>query len=186
MDTSKNEFKFRSIKSNASLFLVCFSGILVIILASNLEIFCIPKYNRPFGISNEELFFIYSVIFTIINIFMLKFSRNLVSSISKTRTILFVIILINQLLLASILFTIYGQIKLVSIQQRAFLHNNLCVSHFVSRFFSNFGDSVSAVVYTRQKLSSNDIRSCHVNSLCQFNNWGHLLVSGISNSTAKQ
>ena len=135
MDTSKKEFKFGSIKSNASLFLVCFSGILVIILASNLEIFCIPKYNRPFGISNEELFFIYSVIFTIINIFMLKFSRNLVSSISKTRTILFVIILINQLLLASILFTIYGQIKLVSLYNNALFYTIIYASLISSAGF---------------------------------------------------
>src|SRR6476619_4243910 len=115
MDTSQKEFKDAgSFKSNALLFLVCFSGIVVIILASNLEIFCIPKYNRPFAISNEELFFIYSVIFTIINVFLLKYSRSLESSIFKIRTILFVIILINQLLLASILFMIYGEIKIIS------------------------------------------------------------------------
>jgi hypothetical protein len=135
MDTSKKEFKFGSMKSNASLFLVCFSGILVIILASNLEIFCIPKYNRPFGISNEELFFIYSVIFTIINIFMLKFSRNLVSSVSKTRTILFLIILINQLLLTSILFTIYGQIKLVSLYNNALFYTIIYASLISSAGF---------------------------------------------------
>ena len=101
MDTSKKEFKdVGSFKSNALLFLVCFSGILVIILASNIEIFCFPKYNRAFGISNEELFFVYSAIFTIINFLLLKFSRSLESSKFKMRTILFVIVLINQLLIS--------------------------------------------------------------------------------------
>jgi hypothetical protein len=116
MDISKKEYgSFRSFKSNTLLFLVCLSGIIIIILASNLDIFCIPIYNRAFGISNEELFFIYSVIFTITNIFLLKFSRNLESLKFKIRAILFAIILINQLLLASILFMIYGQIKIMSL-----------------------------------------------------------------------
>ena len=66
---------------------------------------------------------------------MLKFSRNLVSSISKTRTILFVIILINQLLLASILFTIYGQIKLVSLYNNALFYTIIYASLISSAGF---------------------------------------------------
>ena len=129
MDISKKEYEnFRSFKSNTLLFLVCLSGIIVIILASNLDIFCIPKYNRVFGISNEELFFIYSVIFTIFNIFLLKFSRNLEPSKFKIRTILFAIILINQLLLASILFMIYGQIKIMSLYNNALLYTIIYAS----------------------------------------------------------
>jgi hypothetical protein len=123
MSISEKEYgNFGSFKSNTLLFLVCLSGILVIILASNLDIFCIPKYNRAFGISNEELFFIYSVVFTIINIFLLKFSRNLEPLIFKFRTILFAIILINQLLVASLLFLIYGQIKILSLYYNAILY----------------------------------------------------------------
>src|SRR4029078_5736337 len=115
MDTSKKDFKgVGSFKSNALLFLVCFSGILVIILASNIEIFCSPKANRLFGISNEELFFIYSSGFTIINFLMFKFSRSLESSKFKMRTILFVIVMSNQFLIISMLFMIYGQIKIIS------------------------------------------------------------------------
>jgi hypothetical protein len=129
MGISEKEYgNFRSFKSYALLFLVCLSGILVIILASNLDIFCIPRYNRAFGISNEELFFIYSVIFTIINIFLLKFSRNLEPLIFKIRTILFAIILINQLLVASMLFIIYGQIKIMSLYNNALLYTIIYAS----------------------------------------------------------
>jgi hypothetical protein len=129
MDISKKEYgNFRSFKSNALLFLVCLSGIIVIILASNLDIFCIPKYNRAFGVSNEDLFFIYSLIFTIINIFLLRFSRNLEPSKFKIRTILFAIILINQLLLISILFMIYGQIKIMSLYNNALLYTIIYAS----------------------------------------------------------
>jgi hypothetical protein len=136
MGTSKKEFKdVGSFKSNALLFLVCFSGIVVIILASNLEIFCIPKYNRAFGISNEELFFIYSAIFTIINVFLLKYSRSLEPSIFKIRTILFVIILINQLLLASILFMIYGEIKIISQYNNALFYTIIYASLISSAVF---------------------------------------------------
>ena len=136
MDTSKKEFKdVGSFKSNALLFLVCFSGIVVIILASNLEIFCIPKYNRAFGISNEELFFIYSAIFTIINVFLLKYSRSLESSISKIGTILFTIILINQFVIATILFMIYGQIKIISQYNNALFYSIIYASLISSAFF---------------------------------------------------
>lgn len=136
MGISEKEYSnFRSFKSNTLLFLVCLSGILVIILASNLDIFCIPKYNRAFGISNEELFFIYSVIFTIINIFLLKFSRNLEPLIFKFRTILFAIILVNQLLVASLLFMIYGQIKIMSLYNNAILYTVIYASLISSTGF---------------------------------------------------
>src|SRR4029078_5007339 len=108
--------KFRSIKSNAILFLVCLLGIFVILFATNLDIFCLPTFNRIVAISNEELFLIYTVIFTIINILLLNFCRNLElsKSRSKLRRILFAVALINQLMITSILFIIYGEIKLAS------------------------------------------------------------------------
>jgi hypothetical protein len=122
MDISEKEYgNFGSFKSKVLLFLVCLSGIIVIILASNLDIFCIPKYNRAFGILNEELFFVYSIVFTIINIFLLRFSRNLEPLKFRIRTVLFAIILINQLLIASMLFMIYGQIKIMSLYDKALL-----------------------------------------------------------------
>ena len=78
MDTSNKQYRnLRLFRLNVLLLLSCLSGIIVIILASNLDFFCIPKHNRPFNISNEELFLIYSVIFTIINFFLLKLSSSL-------------------------------------------------------------------------------------------------------------
>jgi hypothetical protein len=136
METSKKGYgNFGSFKSIVSLLLVCLSGILVIMLSSNLDIFCIPKNNRAFGLSNEELFFIYSVIFTIINIFLWKFSRNLEPLIFKFRTILFAIILINQLLVSSMLFTIYGQIKIMSLYYNVLLYTIIYASLISSAGF---------------------------------------------------
>jgi hypothetical protein len=116
MDASNELYKnVRSLRFNALLFLVCLSGILVIILASNLDFFCIPKHSRAFNISNEELFLIYSVIFALINIFLLKLSSSLKFPRSKIRKITLLTILIIQLFIISMLFTIYGQIKISSL-----------------------------------------------------------------------
>jgi hypothetical protein len=113
--SNKQHSNLRSLRSNALLFLVCVSGILIIILASNLDLFCIPKQSRAFNISNVELFLIYSVIFTIINAFLLKLSSTLKFPKFKTRKITFVAILIVQLAIMSMLFIIYGQIKISSL-----------------------------------------------------------------------
>lgn len=116
MDTSNKQYSnLRSFKFNVLLFLVCFSGILVIILASNLDLFCIPKQSRAINISNVELFLIYTVIFTMINIFLLKLSSSLKYPRSSLRKITLVTILIIQLLLMSMLFITYGQIKISSL-----------------------------------------------------------------------
>ena len=123
METSKKGRKnLKSFKSSFLLFLVCSAGILVIILSLNLEIFCLSKATRPFGISNGELFLLYSVIFTIINVYLLKFSLNLEPSLFKNRTILFLVILANQILIASFLFLIYGQMKINSQYNNAFFY----------------------------------------------------------------
>lgn len=132
MNASKKEFvRFASFKANALMLLVCISGVLVIILASNLEIFCFPKANRLAGISNEELFLIYSVVFTIINILLLKFSRTLEYSKFKMRTILFIIVLSNQFLIIVVLFLIYGQIKILSLYYNA-LFNTVIYASLIS------------------------------------------------------
>lgn len=126
--SKKEHSNFRSLKSITLLFLVCMLGLFVITFSSNLEIFCFPKSNRVFSISNEELFLIYSVTFTIINIFLLRFSRILEYSIFKMRTILFVIILVNQLLISSSLFLIYGQIKTISLYYNALFYTIIYAS----------------------------------------------------------
>jgi hypothetical protein len=126
--TNKQYSDLNSSKFYALLFLICLSAILVIILASSLEIFCIPKYNRVIGISNEELFLIYSVIFTIINAFLLKFSSSLKFPRSKMRKITLVTVLIIQLAIMSMLFTIYGQIKISSLYYSAVFYTIIYLS----------------------------------------------------------
>ena len=126
--TNKQYSDLNSSKFYALLFLICLSAILVIILASSLEIFCIPKYNPVIGISNEQLFLIYSVIFTIINAFLLKFSSSLKFPRSKMRKITLVTVLIIQLVIMSMLFTIYGQIKISSLYYSAVFYTIIYLS----------------------------------------------------------
>jgi len=75
--TTNNQKQILGPKFNIFLTIASLSGILVIIFASNLDFFCIPKHSRPFNISNEELFLIYSIIFAGISIFLLKLSSGL-------------------------------------------------------------------------------------------------------------
>jgi hypothetical protein len=139
MDTSnKQHSNLRSLTSNALLFLVCVSGILIIILASNLDLFCIPKYSRAFNISNVELFLIYSVIFTIINSFLLKLSSSLKFPKFKIRKITFVTILIIQLFIMSMLFIIYGQIKFSSLYYNSIFYTIIYLSLASSAAFLAF------------------------------------------------
>ena len=129
MDTAHNQYRsLGSLSFNALLFLVCISGILVIILASNLDFFCIPKQSRAINISNEELFLIYSVIFTLINIFLLKLSSSLKYPKFKMRKITFVTILIVQLVIMSMLFIIYGQIKISSLYYNSVFYTIIYLS----------------------------------------------------------
>jgi hypothetical protein len=129
MDTNNKQYSnLRPFRFKGLLFLACLSGILVIILASNLDFFCIPKQSRAFNISNEELFLLYSVIFTLINIFLLRLSSSLNYPRSKMRTITFVTILIVQLVIVSMLFITYGQIKISSLYYRALLYTLIYLS----------------------------------------------------------
>jgi hypothetical protein len=125
----------KSLRVNTLLFSVCITAILVIILASNLDLFCLPNYERMFSVSNEELFLIYSVIFTIISVFLLKLSQNLGISIFKMRTILFITMLITQLLIASLLIVIYGQIKTISLYYSALFYAVIYASLISSATF---------------------------------------------------
>lgn len=123
MGTSNEQYKnIRSLGSNSLLFLVCLSGIIVIILAANIDLFCIPKHSRAINISNEELFLIYSSIFTIINIFLLKLSSSLKFPRTKMRKITLATVLVIQLVIMSLMYIIYGQIKLSSLYYSAVFH----------------------------------------------------------------
>jgi hypothetical protein len=136
MDTSNKQYSnLRPFRFNVLLLLACLSGILVIILASNLDFFCIPKQSRAINISNEELFLIYSVIFTIINIFLLKLSSSLKFPKSNLRKITFVTILIIQLFIISMLFIIYGQIKISSLYYNAVFYTIIYLSLISSATF---------------------------------------------------
>jgi hypothetical protein len=108
---NKPSSNFLPIKSNWLLLLVCLSGIMVIILASSVDFFCIPKQSRVFNVSNEELFLFYSVVYFLINIYVLKVSVSLKNPKFKMGTISFVTILTIQLIIISMVLTIYGQIK---------------------------------------------------------------------------
>jgi hypothetical protein len=111
-----------SLKFNFMLILASLSGISIIILASNLDFFCVPKQNRLINVSNEELFLIYSVIFSFISIFLLKLSSYLKYRKFKLRTITYLSMLTIQLFIMSMLFMIFGQIKILSSYNSAFFY----------------------------------------------------------------
>jgi hypothetical protein len=115
--------------------LACVSGILVIILDTNVELFCIVKNNQAISISNEELFIICATIFTLLNIYLLKYTRSIRLSISKTETVFFGGILINQLVVASILFVIYGQIMTTTSYYNNLVYAIIYISLGTSIFF---------------------------------------------------
>ena len=136
MHTNNKQYSnFRPFSFKVLLVLACLSGILVIILASHLDFFCIPKQIRVFNISNEELFLIYSVLFTIFNIFMLKLSSSLNYPKSKMRTITFFAILIVQLVIMSMLFITYGQIKISHLYYNSFFYTVVSLSLAASTAF---------------------------------------------------
>jgi hypothetical protein len=128
MSTSNKQHSRLQSRSTALLFLVCISGILIIILASNIDFFCIPKQSRAFNISNVELFLIYCVIFTLINAFLLKLSSTLKYPKIMIRKITFLAILIAQLAIMSFLFIIYGQIKMASLYYSAIFYTIIYLS----------------------------------------------------------
>lgn len=122
-------------KTIAMLSIVCIPSVLIIILSLNLDIFCIPKNNRALNISNEEIFFISSLIFVAINIFLLKYSLNLESTASKKRSILFLVIVISQLTITACLFTIYEEIKTSSLYYTAIFYILISVALISSAFY---------------------------------------------------
>ena len=115
--------------------LVCLVGILVIILDTNIDLFCTAKNSRTVPISNEELFSIYTTIFTLLNIYLLKYTRSIKPSITKTETVFFSSIMAIQLIIACILFTIYGQIKISSMYYNNLLYAIIYISLGSSIFF---------------------------------------------------
>ena len=93
--------------------------LIIIIMDSSLTIFCTPKSNRIFNISNTELYLIYSIIFIISNIIIFNIVKNIKSNL-KDKYYYF-IILILQSLLSITLLTIYGQMILYSNYSNLFI-----------------------------------------------------------------
>jgi hypothetical protein len=92
--------------------------VIIIIMDSSLTIFCTPRSNRIFNVSNTELYFIYSIIFIISNIVLFNMVKSITSNLNKYY---YYIILIIQSLLSITLLTIYGQIILYSIYSSFFI-----------------------------------------------------------------
>jgi hypothetical protein len=92
--------------------------VVIIIMDSSLTIFCTPRSNRIFNVSNTELYFIYSIIFIISNIVLFNMVKSITSNLNKYY---YYIILIIQSLLSITLLTIYGQIILYSIYSSFFI-----------------------------------------------------------------
>jgi hypothetical protein len=107
---SKHELLY----SNKSILTLIISILIIIIMDGSLTIFCTSKSNRIINISNNELYLIYSIVFIVSNIVLLKAVTNVTSYLKKNNKYYFFIILIIQSLLSITLLTIYGQMLLYS------------------------------------------------------------------------
>ena len=141
-----NRFLFK-----ISIALVAISSILLIIISSNLELFCIPLKNRVIEISNVEFFFIYSAIFATINFFLLKFSKNIGLSQLKIKSYTFLMILISQLIIISSLFAIYGQIKIFAFYYSSLLYVVVYTSLSASALFLSISGAQFLRWYSRDR-----------------------------------
>ncbi len=110
--------KVRLLSNNKSIFTLIISILIIIIMDSSLTIFCTPRSNRIFNVSNTELYFIYSIILIISNIVLFNIVKSITSNLNKYY---YYIILIIQSLLSITLLTIYGQIILYSIYSSFFI-----------------------------------------------------------------
>ena len=107
---SKHELLY----SNKSILTLIISILIIIVMDGSLTIFCTPKSSRIINISNNELYLIYSIVFVISNIVLLKAVTSVSSHLKKNNKYYFFIILIIQSLLSITLLTIYGQMLLNS------------------------------------------------------------------------
>jgi hypothetical protein len=106
--------KFELLYSNKSIFTLIISMLIIIIMDGSLTIFCTPKSNRIINISNSELYLIYSIVFIVSNIILLKIVTNITSTLKKYDKFLYIVILTIQSLLSITLLTIYGLMTLYS------------------------------------------------------------------------
>jgi hypothetical protein len=104
--------KVKLLKNNKAIVSLIISILIIIILDGSLTIFCVPRSNRIFNISNTQLYLIYFLIFIASNIIILKIVKNTISNLKQNKS--FYIILIIQSLLSITLITIYGEMNLYS------------------------------------------------------------------------
>ena len=93
--------------SNKSIFTLIISILIIIVMDGSLIIFCTPKSNRIINLSNTELYLIYSIVFIVSNIVLLKLVTKATSTLKKENKYYFIIILIVQSFISLILVTIY-------------------------------------------------------------------------------
>ena len=104
-----------------------------------MEIFCIPQYGRIIALTNQDLFLIYSIIFVVINVFIIFYSKNLnLKKINKNNLPLF-LAMACQIFIGIMLFSIYGQIKTTSFYYKSFLYLIIYASLGTSIFFLLIG-----------------------------------------------
>jgi len=99
----------------------------------SLTIFCTSRGNRPINISNAELYLIYSIIFIVTNIVILKIVKKTTSKVSLNKYLLFSVCAI-QLLGSTILLTIYVQITFYS-----YYYNNYVILIVFASLLSSIG-----------------------------------------------
>ncbi len=129
--------------SNKSIFTLIISILIIIIMDGSLIIFCTPKSNRIINISNTELYLIYSIVFIVSNIVLLKLVTKATSNLKKENKYYFFIILIVQSFISLILVTIYGQITFYS------NYSNLLILLIVG---SSFLSSITFLIILTGKL----------------------------------
>ena len=126
---------FRVLNSTGTLILLGLSSIITIILSTNQDLFCLSNDERAVPISNDVIFLISSALFTGVNIFLLKFSTRSKVSKSKLQTIFFTAIITIQLLISSLLFVIYGEVKFLSKYHSALFYLMIYLSLASSAIF---------------------------------------------------
>lgn len=102
------------LRKNKLIFAFIFSALAVLLLDSNLTVFCTPQRNRIIDISNIDFYLIYLIIFIIINSVLLRDIRTFGFFKSKINKYLYIATLSNQIFISSMLLLIYLQIRTLS------------------------------------------------------------------------
>lgn len=124
-----------AVSQNKTFMVLAISGIVIMILDSTLGVYCTPRVSRIIDISNNEVFLIYSIIFTIIAFVILLRVGQLISFKSNPNKYLYGIIFASQILLSALYFYIYFQMVTSSIYYSSIVSFAIYVSLSISAFF---------------------------------------------------